>query len=113
MSELPVPAPATDPNLEGRYHLYSIQLFSEAMKDMSRVLLAPREEAPRGELINTLETMISALQRQPRRVLTARERAVQARAMDLLLVADESVNGPDTNEGRAKLYQLVEELKAR
>jgi hypothetical protein len=113
MSDIPSPAdPGLNLNLDGRYHLYSIQLFAEAMTLMSRVLLQPREVAPRNELINTLHTLVSALSRQPRRVMTEHERLVALRALELLTVADESVNGPDTTEGRAKLYQLVTELKA-
>ena len=109
MNDLADPSP--DLNLEGRYHLYSIQLFSEAMYLMSRVLLQPREVAPRNELVVTLHTLVSALRREPSRVQTEKERLVARRAVELLTVADEAVNGPDTVEGRAKLYQLVTELK--
>jgi len=101
----------SEEELERRYHFYSIQLFAEAMTYMSKVVIDPQSMPARGEVINTLRTLISALQRHPHEVITAREEALARRAKELLTVADESVNGSDTTEGRAKLYTLVEELK--
>lgn len=95
--------------LSERYWAYSIELFSEAVKQMARLLRQP--DAPKGQLIITLETMIAALREQPFKVVTEYERRVRERAIELLDVADLAVNGPDTTDGRAKLFILVSELK--
>lgn len=95
--------------LSERYRAYSLELFSEAIKQMARLLRQP--DAPKGQLIVTLDTMISALREQPYKVITEYERKVRERALELLDIADLSVNGPDTTEGRAKLFTLVSDLK--
>lgn len=103
--------PELDPNTEGRYHFYSIQLFSEAMHYMSKVLVEPKSLSARNVLIHCLQNLISTLNRRPHHIFTSKEMTIAERSLDLLKIADESVNGPDTTEGRAKLYTLVEELK--
>lgn len=106
-----VPGPSAQAlSLEQRYHALAIELFGEAVIAMARVIRSP--EAPRGRLTLTLEQLVSALREEPHRITTQYELALQARTMDLLHAADASVNGPDTQEGRARLYSLVSELKS-
>ena len=104
----PLPAQAQLSPSE-RYRAYSIELFSEAVKQMARLIRQP--DAPRGQLIVTLENLVSSLREQPFRPVTEYERQVRERAIELLDVADLSLNSADTNEGRAKLFQLVYQLR--
>jgi hypothetical protein len=92
-----------------RYRDYSIELMSEALCKFAKVMRHPEE--PKGSLINTLEHLISALREEPYKVITEHERQLHLRSLELLNVAYSSLNGPDTTEGRAKLYTLVEELR--
>lgn len=96
-------------NLSPRYHRYAMELFAEAMKYYGPII--SDTERPRGQLIITLERLICALREEPFRVDTEYERRVKLRAMELLDVADQAVNGSDTTEGRAKLFQLVYQLR--
>ncbi len=96
---------------EHKYFCYSIELFSEVLFHYTKIIRAP--DSPRGNLILSLERLIAALRQQPFHPVTEYERRVRERAIDLLDIADQSVNGPDTTEGRAKLYTIVSELKAQ
>lgn len=96
-------------NIPERYYHYSVELFSEAVKQMAKIMRV--HSSPRGQLILTLEHLISALREQPFKPVTEYERLVRERALELLDIADLAVNGPDTTEGRAKLFLLVSELK--
>lgn len=94
------------------YHNYSVELFSESLYHFGKLLRAPSDDTTRGQLVLALERTIFALRSQPFRVVTERERKIHDRSLELLSIADQSVNGPDTTEGRAKLYTLVSELKS-
>jgi len=96
--------------ISASYHAYSLELFGELMIQLAKIVRQP--DAPNGHLIILLDRLIHALRKEPYQVVTESERLLRLRADELLEIAYQSVNGPDTNEGRARLYTIVTELRA-
>src|SRR5262245_26440989 len=94
---------------DNHWQIYSIELFGETMIHLANYLRRP--DSPTGNLIITLERLTSALRKEPYQPISEFERQIRLRAMELFAVSHQSVNGPDTNEGRAKLFTLLTELK--